>query len=108
MLSWLQRVRTRRAARPPIESVALGVGAAPVAHAPLSCDAELFIALNMYEEADYAGALQTYMDSQNKVHDMVLTQWQKQTMESVLFFDGGRIISMRFNPKSFLGSKKKH
>jgi hypothetical protein len=65
----------------------------------------LFLALNAYEEPDYASFLQNDVDSRQKVHETVLSQWQMHTTESVLFFDGQKITVLRLNPKRYLPSR---
>lgn len=66
---------------------------------------QLFLALNAFEEPDYANFLQTAVEPGHKVHESILAQWQMQTTESVLFFDGQKLTVLRFNPKRYLPSK---
>jgi hypothetical protein len=66
---------------------------------------EIFIALNSYEEPQYASYLQTGIDVRNNVHDDVLKMWQRNTTESVLLYTGRSVLSARFCPKSFLRSE---
>jgi hypothetical protein len=63
---------------------------------------QLFLALNAWEEPDYSSFLQTAVESSHKIHESILAQWQVQTTESVLFFDGQKISVLRFNPKRYL------
>jgi hypothetical protein len=63
---------------------------------------QLFIAMNSYEEPTYASYLQHDVDMKNNVHEDVLKIWQKNTTESVLFYDGRSVLSARLSPKQFL------
>jgi len=63
---------------------------------------EVFVTLNAYEQPDYAGMLQTEVQTQLGVHDKTLRLMQFQTTESVVFYDGTRVISARLSPKAFL------
>jgi len=63
---------------------------------------QTFIALNAYEEPQYASYLQTGIDVRNHVHDDVLKMWQKNTTESVIFYTGKSVMSARLSPKAFL------
>jgi len=62
----------------------------------------LFMALNTYEEPDYMGPWQRDIDFTKEVNDIMLSKWQAELTESVLFFDGRSLISARLSPKSFL------
>jgi len=65
--------------------------------------AQLFVALNSYEEPQYAAYLQTGIDAnRSNVHDDVLKLWQKNTTESVIYYDGRSVFCARLNPKPFL------
>mmetsp|Transcript_2124 Transcript_2124/g.4867 ORF Transcript_2124/g.4867 Transcript_2124/m.4867 type:complete len:1368 (+) Transcript_2124:37-4140(+) len=63
---------------------------------------QLFVALNSYEEPDYAGFLQTAVGTHQRVHDKTLRLWQNQTTESMLYYTGSSILTARFSPKAFL------
>jgi hypothetical protein len=65
---------------------------------------QLFVALNSYEEPQYAAYLQTDIDATrgSNVHDDVLKLWQKNTTESVIYYDGRSVFCGRLNPKPFV------
>lgn len=67
---------------------------------------QLFMALNFYEEPDYLEWLQ--YNQLNRISDQTLRQWQRQTTESVLFYDGRSLISARLSPKAFLANPDAH
>jgi hypothetical protein len=63
---------------------------------------QLFIALNRNEVQDYMGVLQNQIYGEKPVHDNVLTLSQKNTTESVMYYDGEFLMSARLDPKLFL------
>eukprot|EP00418_Pyrodinium_bahamense_P044652 CAMPEP_0179194966 /NCGR_PEP_ID=MMETSP0796-20121207/96911_1 /TAXON_ID=73915 /ORGANISM="Pyrodinium bahamense, Strain pbaha01" /LENGTH=1418 /DNA_ID=CAMNT_0020899311 /DNA_START=105 /DNA_END=4361 /DNA_ORIENTATION=+ len=70
--------------------------------------AQLFIALNSYEEPQYASYLQTGIDVRNLVHDDVLKMWQRSTTESIIFYTGSSVMSARLSPRAFLRQGSSH
>merc|ERR1712137_904436 len=63
---------------------------------------EVFVALNLYEEVDYAAFMQGDVYTENKIQDNILANWQKQTCESVLLYDGRHLLSVNLDPVRFL------
>merc|ERR1719316_2229448 len=69
---------------------------------------QLFVALNRNEVQEYIGGLQNQVDREKDVHDTVLALWQRETTESVLYYDGEYLMSARLAPKLFLQSDRSH
>lgn len=67
---------------------------------------QLFMALNFYEEPDYLEWLQ--YNQMHRISDQTLRQWQSQTTESILFYDGRSLISARLSPRAFLAGLDPH
>jgi len=72
------------------------------ARSSASGNPQVFVALNSYEEQQYASYLQNAVDARSNLHDDMLKLWQRNATESIIYYDGRSVLSARLSPRAFM------